>query len=277
MTDIALNHRLQPARRPGLFDAEPLFAASGLLIGLSLAPTLAAMALDHRQFLGENVWLKPIKFQIALTLYLLTLAFFARWLPAGMTARRSYRVYSGLVIFAIVAELIWVSGAAMYGTASHFNVTNPLMQGIYALMGLLAVLLTSATLVHGIAIWRNPRTGLPPALHLSIALGLVLTFGLTVMVAGNMASFPGHLVGTPVTGATVPIIGWSREVGDLRAPHFLATHAMHAVPVAGLLAAALLPARLALPAVWGFTVLFTAIITASFAGALAGLPLIPLF
>lgn len=275
MTDIALNHRLQPTRRPGLFDAEPLFKASGLLICLSLSPTLAAMALDHRQFLDDSVWLKPVKFQIALTLYLLTLAFLARWLPAGMTASRSYRVYSGLVIFAIVAELIWVSGAAMYGTASHFNVTNPLMQGIYGLMGLLAVLLTSATLVHGIAIWRNPRTGLPPALHLSIALGLVLTFGLTVMVAGTIASFPGHLVGTPVTGATVPVIGWSREVGDLRAPHFLATHAMHALPVAGLLAAALLPPRLSLPAVWGFAVLFTAIVVASFAGALAGLPLIP--
>lgn len=277
MTDIAFNHRLQSARRPGLFDAEPLFAASGLLIGLSLAPTLAAMALDHRQFLGENVWLKPIKFQIALTLYLLTLAFFARWLPAGMTARRSYRVYSGLVIFAIVAELIWVSGAAMYGTASHFNVTNPVMQGIYGLMGLLAVLLTSATLVHGIAIWRNPRTGLPPALHLSIALGLVLTFLLTLVVAGTLASFPGHLVGTPVTGATVPIIGWSREVGDLRAPHFLATHAMHVVPVAGLLAAALLPPRAALAAVWGCAVLFAAIVVACFAGALAGLPLVPDF
>ena len=241
MTDIAFNHRLQPARRPGLFDAEPLFAASGLLIGLSLAPTLAAMALDPRQFLGENVWLKPVKFQIALTLYLLTLAFFA-----------------------IVAELIWVSGAAMYGTASHFNVTNPLLQGIYGLMGLLAVLLTSATLVHGIAIWRNPRTGLDPALHLSIALGLVLTM-------------PGHLVGTPLTGATVPVIGWSREVGDLRAPHFVATHAMHTVPVAGWLAVALLPPRVASPAVWGFAVLFTALVTASFAGALAGLPLIPVF
>jgi hypothetical protein len=277
MTDIAFTPLSRSVRSPGLFDAEPLFAATGLLIGLSLAPTLAAMALDHRQFLGENVWLKPIKFQIALTLYLLTLAFFARWLPAGMTARRSYRFYSGVVILAIVAELSWVSGAAMYGIASHFNVTTPVMQGIYGLMGLLAVLLTSATLVHGIAIWRNPRTGLPPALHLSIWLGLVLTFGLTLMVAGTMASLPGHLVGTPLTGATVPIIGWSREVGDMRAPHFLATHMMHALPVVGVLAVALLPQRLASSVVWAFAILFTVFITASFAGALAGLPLVPEF
>lgn len=277
MTDIALASYYRPVRHPGLFDAEPLFAATGLLIGLSMTATLAAMSLDSRQFLGENVWLKPIKFQIALTLYLLTLAFFARWLPVGMTARRSYRLYSGAVIFAIIAELAWVSGAAMYGTASHFNVTNPVMQGIYGLMGLFAVLLTSATLVHGIAIWRNPRTGLPAALQLSIALGLVLTFILTVVVAGTMASLPGHLIGTPVTGTTVPIVGWSREVGDLRAPHFFATHAMHAVPVIGVLAGTLLPHRLATNAVWAFALLFTAFVTASFAGSLTGLPLIPEF
>jgi hypothetical protein len=277
MTDIALIPLSRPVWHNGLFDAEPLFAATGVLIGLSLAPTLAAMTLDQRQFLGENVWLKPIKFQIALTLYLLTLAYFARWLPVGMTARRSYRLYSAAVIFAIVAELAWVSGAAMFGVTSHFNVGTPVMQGIYSLMGLFAVLLTTATLVHGIAIWRNPRTGLPPALHLSIWLGLVLTFALTLVVAGTMASLPGHLVGTPVTGATVPVMGWSREVGDMRAPHFFATHAMHALPLAGLLAAALLPRRLASRAVWAFAILFTVLVTASFAGSLAGLPLIPVF
>jgi len=277
MTDIAFAPVSRSARNSGLFDAEPLFAATGLLIGLSLAPTLAAMALDQRQFLGENVWLKPVKFQVALSLYLLTLAYFARWLPAGMTARRGYRLYSALVIFAIAAELAWVSGAAMFGVGSHFNVGTPVMQGIYSLMGMFAILLTSATLVHGIAIWRNPRTGLPPALHLSIALGLVLTFALTILVAGSMASLPGHLVGTPVTGATVPVMGWSREVGDVRAPHFFATHAMHAVPIAGLLAAALLPKRLASRAVWGFAAAFTVFVTASFAGSMAGLPLIPDF
>lgn len=276
MTDIFYAPAFPQPRLRGLFDAEPLFAATGLLIGLSLAPTLMAMAMDPRDFLGENVWLKPVKFQIALTLYLLTLAVFARWLPAGMTARRSYRVYAGMVVFAVIAELVWIGGAAMYGTASHFNVSNPFMQSIYGLMGMFAVLLTSATLVYGVAIWRNPRTGLTSPLHLSIALGLVLTFVLTLVVAGTLASQSGHLVGTPVSGSTVPVLGWSREVGDLRVPHFFATHALHGLPVVGL-AAALLPRRWAVPAVWAAAVAFTAFVAASFAGALAGLPLVPDF
>lgn len=274
MTDMTLLNPNLSGTRQHLFDAEPLFAATGMLIGLSLAVTLAAMAIDTREFLGENVWLKPVKFQIALTLYLLTLAFFARWLPSGMTARPGYRLYAGLVVFAVIAELIWIGGAAMSGTASHFNVSSPFMQSIYGLMGAFAVLLTSATLVQGIAIWRNARTGLSPALHLSIALGLVLTFVLTVLVAGTLASQSGHLIGTPVSGARVPVLGWSREVGDLRVAHFFATHALHVLPVAAMLAGALLPQRWGVPAVWGAAFLFTALVAASFAGALAGLPFI---
>jgi hypothetical protein len=48
-----------------------------------------------------------------------------------------------------------------------------------------------------------------------------------------MSSMPGHHVGTPLTNARLPIVGWSREVGDLRVPHFIATHAMHVIPLAG--------------------------------------------
>ena len=193
--------------------------------------TLPAAAIDPRLFQDENIWLKPIKFQIALTIFFLTLAFFARWLPAGMTARRSWRVYASLVVFATVAEMVWIGGAAMAGTASHFNETSAAMQWLYRLMGVLAVLFTSATLVMGVAIWRNPATGLAPALRLAIGLGLVLTFVLTVPIAGTLANNAGHFVGTPVTGAAVPLFGWSREVGDLRAAHFFATHA-HALPAA---------------------------------------------
>jgi hypothetical protein len=267
-----------PAAHPSpasFFAAEPRFAAAGALIVISLVVTLAAMTLDPRLFQDENGWVKPVKFQIALALYLLTLAFFARWLPEGMTARRSYRIYAGLVVFAVIAEIVWISGAAMAGTASHFN-PEPAMAAIYAVMGVLAVLLTSASLVYGVAIWRNPRTGLPPALKLAIALGLVLTFVLTVPVAGTLSNGDGHFVGTPVTGAVLPVLGWSREVGDLRSAHFFATHAMHFLPVLGLLAVGLMPARVAVPAVWSAAALYVALVLASFAIALAGRPLVPL-
>jgi hypothetical protein len=234
------------------------------------------MALDVRLFQGESVWVKPVKFQVALTVYLLTLAFFARWLPAGMAARRSYRIYAGVVVFAILAELAWIGGASMHGVGSHFNHGTPLMARLYSLMGLFAVILTSASLVYGIAIWRNRATGLPPALHLAIALGLVLTFALTLPVAATLANLPGHFVGTPVSGAHVPLMGWSREVGDLRTAHFFATHPMQFLPLAGLAAAALLPARAGRLAVWGAAALYVAFVAWAFTSALAGQPLVPL-
>jgi hypothetical protein len=264
-----------PVRRPLL--VEPLFGAAGLLIGLSLAVTLAAQAIDPRLFAGENVWMKPIKFQIGLGLYLLTLAVFARWLPPGTMRTRAYRVFAGSVVLAIFAELAWIGGAAMYGTASHFNVSTPAMMQLYGLMGFFAVVLTAASLVYGVAIWRNRATGLPPALHLAIALGLVLTFLLTVPVAGTMSSLPGHHVGTPVTGASLPFFGWSREVGDLRLPHFFATHAMHVLPAVGWVAAHLLAPQAAVRAVWLAALAFVAFVLAVFALALAGLPLVPAF
>ncbi len=276
MTDATFFPIAPPARR-AVFGAEPLFAATGLLIALSLAVTIAAMAVDPRLFQGESVWIKPIKFQIALALYLLTLAFFARWLPTGMTARRSYRLYAGFVVLAVLAELAWIGGAAMYGTASHFNLSTPTMERLYGLMGFFAVSLTSASLVYGVAIWRNPATGLARPLRLAVALGLVLTFVLTVWVAGAMASMPGHFIGTPLTGATLPILGWSREVGDLRAPHFLATHAMHVLPIAGLIATGVLRERAAIGAVWASAALFAGLVAVAFFGALAGAPLIPQF
>ena len=147
-----------------------------------------------------------------------------------MTDRRSWRIYASLVVAATVAEMLWIGGAAMAGIASHYNEDTPLTANLYRLMGVLAVFFTSATLVMGIAIWRNRASDLAPALRLAVGLGLVLTFLLTVPIAGTLAQFPGHFVGNPVTGAAVPIFGWSREVGDLRTAHFLATHAMHAHP-----------------------------------------------
>lgn len=250
------------------------FAASGALLFLSLAPTLAAAYLDTRLFQEDNIWLKPIKFQIALTIYLISLAFFSRWLPAGLIDRRLMKAFQTVVILCIAGEMLWIGGAAFLGTASHFNLNSPLSQSLYGVMGLFAVTLTSASFVWGVGIARNPATGLPPALHWGIALGLILTFPLTLMTAGTMASFPGHLVGEAITGERLWLLGWSREVGDLRASHFLATHAMHVIPVAALAVHQFLPRRWAVPAVWAASAGYSALTLWAFITALRGLPLI---
>jgi hypothetical protein len=230
-----------------------------LLVALAALPLMAAYGLDGRLYQGDNVWLKPLKFHLALTVFTGTLTLFAMLLPEGTFTSRRWRIYLGVVTVAILAELVWIGTAAALGTGSHFNVTG-IWNALYSLMGLAAVILTSPALAMAPAFWRH-RTD--PFL-LSIAVGLALTFVLTVPIAGTMANLLSHHVGTPVTGARFPLMGWSMEVGDLRLPHFLATHAMHFVPLAGLTGRR--------SVIWATAAGFTALTLWCFARALMGLP-----
>lgn len=252
---------LAPAR---FWRDAPPYAALTLVIALSALPLIVALALDPRQFQADSVWIKPLKFHAALAIYTATLALYARWMPPETTASSFWRWHVRAVVASILAELLWVGAAATLGTASHFN-TAPIWSAIYPLMGLLAIILTSATLVMGLAIRRNGA--LRPAFRLSLTLGLLLTFALTLITAGTMAGLPGHHIGTPLTGATVPLMGWSREVGDLRVSHFFASHALHALPLVGW--ATRSPA-----AVWLAATAYTAFVAATYLQALSGLPLI---
>ena len=238
------------------------FAAA---IALAAVPVGLAHVLDPRQFNAEPVWLKPLKFHLALGVYFATLAWFARWLPESLESSRRWRWFLGAAMLATVGELLWIGGAAALGVGSHFNTATPVWQALYGLMGVFAVTLTALTLVMGIAFWRDRASPLPDALRVGLALGLVLTFALTVLAAGAMSASPGHHVGVPVTGARVPLMGWSLEVGDLRLPHFLATHALHVVPLAGFIG---------LRAVWLAGAGFAALTLWALGRALLGLPLL---
>ena len=207
---------------------EPRFTFTALLMFALIVPTLIAFGLDSRTIDATNIWLKPLKFEVSIGVFLITLAFFARYLPNGMTSSRWYRLYSWVVIVCALVEMAWIMGASAFGVRSHFN-TGPFMSQIYGFMGIVAVVLTSSSFVYGAAIlWVKDRTGWMT----SIAWGSMLTFVLTVITASRLAANGGHFVGVPVTGAALPILGWSLEVGDLRIAHFLATHAMHLIPLA---------------------------------------------
>jgi hypothetical protein len=265
---------VSPSFLAEFFGREPFYAGAALCLAALIAPTLFAMALDGRTLLGINVWLKPLRFEIALTVYLATLAWFAGWLPQGVTATRWYHIYSVCVVTAIAAEMIWIGGAAAFGVASHFNETSPIMAWTYRLMGGLAVLLTSCALVYGFLILRDRNSDLNPGFKLSVGFGLVLTFVLTLAVAGYMASSGGHFVGGPaydnVQGA--PLMGWARDRGDLRVAHFFATHAMHFIPAFGFIASLLLSASAARRAVIAFSAVFIAFVGYTFGEALMGRP-----
>src|SRR5262249_26054381 len=92
-------------------------------------------------------------------------------------------------------------------------------------------------------------------------------------VAGDMAKSGGHFVGSgSTTSPGAPLMGWARDHGDLRVPHFFATHAMHFIPAFGFLAPLPLPPSAASRPAPGFTPAFTAFVAYTFADALMGHP-----
>lgn len=257
------------ARFLGFFRAEPLFAATGLFMLLLIPPTLAAMAIDPRLHLGENIWIKPLKFEISLAVYFLTLAFYARWLPAGLAQKTWYRLFTASVVVATLAEMLWIGGAAAMGTSSHFNTSSPFMARLYPIMGLLATLITSATAVYGFHIWRNKTNGLTSGSRIALTAGLILTLPLTLIVAFTLAGNGSHFVrGSGVD--SLPLLGWSRDGGDLRVAHFFALHAMHFLPAFGFVVGNLVAERKAKVFVLAFAALYAGLVAHTFVEAMRG-------
>ena len=276
MTDTALP-RYDVPRAPHvlreLFRREPVFAGGALCLAVLVLPTLAAMALDDRTLLDVSVWMKPLKFELSLIVYLATLCWFAAWLPKGVTETVWYRTMSVAVVLCIAVEMVWLIGAAGNGLASHFNTDTPLLRAAYPIMGMIAVFVTSATLVYAFLIWRDGESRLDPAFRLSVVSGLALTFVLTVAVASYMAGQGGHFVGGNLSDAEGMILtGWARDGGDLRVSHFFATHAMQFIPAFGLAASRTLRTRAASGAVVVFTIAFVGLVAYTFFEALSGRP-----
>lgn len=210
-------------------DDAPIFLYGGLFSIALFVPFLLAGGLDPRMLDGVNIWVKPQKFALALGVYLLTLAYFARFASDRFNASFANQVFQAVVVFCVLGEFLWIGGAAMWGTRSHFNFEIPVMEIIYMAMGVFAVILTAASLVLGIAILRRSATGM----SLAIGVSLIVTFLATLVVAGYMSGAGGHLVGGDET-RYMPFMGWARNVGDLRVPHFFATHVLHFAPAVAL-------------------------------------------
>ena len=147
---------------------------------------------------------------------------------------------------------------------------------MYSLMGLGAVSLVVGAGIIGWIARRDAEARMGPALRDGVWLGFGLGALLTLVIAGYMSSGTGPHVGVhPAGAATLPLLGWSGVTGDLRPAHFLAIHAMQALPLLGLW----LDARRAAGGVRTIRLAalgWSALTLAAFAQALLGLPLVRL-
>ena len=249
-----------------------LWALAGFSLALLLGFAVAG-AVDSRTLGGSNVWLKPAKFALSFVVLYATLALVAERLSAPVREGRSLRLVLAVMTVATAGEMAYIAGQAGRGVHSHFSVQTPFTALMYTLMGIGAVALVLGIGIVGVLAWRDRSARLGPALRFGVGLGFVLSALLTLVIAGYLGGQGSHFVGTPSPGAaTVPLLGWSLEVGDLRPAHFLALHAMQALPLLGWWLD-----RGGRPAarrwVWAAAAAYGGLTVAVFAQALLGLPL----
>jgi hypothetical protein len=247
----------------------------GIAMLLMAAITLVLALVDARLFQGVSTWAKPLKFQLSTGVYLLTLALFMAWLPfeKRQTWFAKYVVWSAIA--AGLFEVVYITWQGALGLGSHYNRASAFYATMYTLMGVGAVILTTASLALAVLIARSPAYALPRAIKHAVVLGLVLTFILGTGFGSYLgAQRAGHWVGGALTDAGgLLLFNWSRTGGDLRVAHFFGIHAMHFVPaISALAAAARLPGAKHVASSWLVAAAFTALTVLTFVQAVRGQP-----
>ena len=226
----------------GAGSARRLALATAALCALLALPTLPALVLDTRTLNDISIWAKPLKFQLSFSLHWWTLALLLPCIATPVRESAATRRLLRAAALATLVELLCIMLQAARGRASHFN-TDTVLDGLiyHAVMGPAALLIVVVTAWLGVLAWRAPGPGIGRGLALGAAAGLFLSGVLTLLVAAPLAAGlvdgPGHWVGGMRSDAQgLPLLGWSTMGGDLRVPHFFATHLLQALPLAGWLA-----------------------------------------
>jgi hypothetical protein len=220
-----------PAQRSQARWNRPLLwltAASAVLAVISLA----GIVFDDRILTGVPIWLKPFKFAVSFVLYAWTLA----WILAILPRRSRAAERSGAVILGVaVVELTIIVTQVIRGTTSHFNVSSPLNEVLWNIMGPSIMVLFFAQVVISVAALRQRIPDRPAAFAIRLGLGvsllgMAIAFLMTSQVTDS-GLIGAHSVGVPDGGPSMPVTGWSTTGGDLRISHFVGLHALQAIPL----------------------------------------------
>jgi hypothetical protein len=249
-------------------------ARAGIAMAVLAIPSGLLGLFDDRRVLGINTWIKPTKFFISFAIYILTIAWAFAFLSPERRSRRTARYVVVVTIAAAVLEQTVITVRAALGQRSHFNTGTPLDAAWYNVMAVGAVLLVSTAVVMSVMVWRSKV--LTGSRQFAWTAGLFLAGTLGGFTGGVLGGGKNHFVGDATSDMMgIPLLGWSRSVGDLRIAHFFALHSMFVLPMIGWL----------VHRRWGDTktastitlmacFVWIAVVLGTFANALAGRPLL---
>jgi hypothetical protein len=222
----------------------PLMVMVLAMAGLVLTAGVGLLV-DNREILNESVWLKPFKFGIAFVLYGATLA----WLLSRLRKAKRFGWWTGTV-FAVTGfvDVGFIAVQAARGTFSHFNdnadTFNQVGQKVF-MSGVLGLFGASLVIAIMLLFQRVGDAPLNRAIRIGLGLataGMAIAFYLVgansdheqvVDAYGHPVTLAGsHGIGVEPGGPGMPLTNWSTVGGDLRIPHFVGLHAIHALLIA---------------------------------------------
>lgn len=239
-----------------------------------LVLSVAALPFDNRLIMGLNPWIKPIKFEISIIIYGLTVAVLLDLVCRRIAWPRTRAGISWGIGIAMLVENTIIAMQSLRGVRSHMNYTT-LFNGLsFAVMG---VFVAINTLLVGVllVLYLVSRTGLPRAMTLGIQLGLLFVLAGSAEGVLMIVRYSAHTVGGPDGGPGTFFVNWSTGHGDLRVAHFFAMHALQIFPLAGwAISRTPIPQWAQSAAVVSFAALYSAGLWMLFTQAIAGRPLL---
>jgi len=244
------------------------YLGSGFFV-LTLLLSIYA-TINPLQVLGINSMIKPIKFCISTWAYAWTMAYLLYY----VNNQKSVKWYSILACFVMIFENGVILVQAFRGKISHFN-QSELVDGIlYALMGVMIVWLTTATLVISIRFILQKTYAISQPFVLSIKIGLIM-FVLFSFLGGYMSAINNHNIGGEIGQAGLPLLNWSTLFGDVRVAHFFGIHSLQVIPLFGyFVSIRFIDESKAKTLIWLGAIIYFSFICFTMYQALDGMPLI---
>lgn len=228
--------------------------------------------INTEEVLGINSMIKPIKFCISTWVYAWTMAYLLFY----VNNQKKVKWYSILASFVMIFENGVITVQAFRGKISHFNQSELAGVILYALMGVMIVWLTTATLVIAIRFILQKTYTISNPFALSIKIGLIM-FVIFSFLGGYMSAINTHNVGGETGQAGLPLLNWSTLFGDVRVAHFFGIHSLQLIPLFGyIMSSSVKEESKAKTFIWIGTLFYLSFVCFTMYQALNGLPFIKL-